>query len=87
MIGTSDPSDNSCPSCVFVFFILRNLLPLIMRNLKGTLANKGPSFSLLLLLVLVLVQLENGAGSLAVCLTVPVEEKEDSPDPQKLEHF
>lgn len=86
MIGTSDPSDNSCPSCVFVFFILRNLLPLIMRNLKGILANEGPSFSLLLL-VLVLVQLENGAGSLAVCLTVPVEEKEDSPDPQKLEHF
>ena len=45
-------------------------------NLKGILANEGPSFSLLLL-ALVLVQLENGAGSLAVCLTVPVEEKEE----------
>lgn len=66
----------TCPGCVFVLFILRTLLPLIMRNLKGTFVNEVPPFGLLLLLALVLVQLDNGDGSLAVCLTVPAEQKE-----------
>lgn len=47
-----------------------------MRNLKGTLVKEVPPFGLLLLLALVLVQLDNGDGSLAVCLTVPAEQKE-----------